>query len=134
VHDTDCPAIERHQMIGYITLGSDDPHGAAPFYDAVFGALGGTRSHTTETLAAWDFGPLRPQVMLTVPFEGAAASGNGSMVALMAPDPETVDRVHALALNQGAADEGAPGPRGPDFYAGYFRTPDGHKMNLFAVG
>ncbi|MEL6878055.1 MAG: VOC family protein, partial [Pseudomonadota bacterium] len=36
--------------------------------------------------------------------------------------------------NKGGSDEGAPGPRGDDgFYAGYFRDPDGNKLNVFCM-
>ncbi len=44
-----------------------------------------------------------------------------------------------IALANGGTDEGAPGPRGePDangmvFYAGYFRDPDGNKLNAFLM-
>lgn len=45
-----------------------------------------------------------------------------------------VDRLHAKALELGATDEGAPGPRGDGgFYAGYFRDPDGNKLNAFCM-
>lgn len=122
-------------MIGYITLGSNDPATHAAFFDAVLGALGGERSHSTPTLAAWSFGPKRPLLMLTLPFDReTATSGNGTMVALMAEDRETVDKVHALALSSGGSDEGAPGPRGTGFYAGYFRDPAGNKFNIFVMG
>jgi predicted lactoylglutathione lyase len=37
-------------------------------------------------------------------------------------------------MAQGGSDEGAPGPRGEDgFYAGYFRDPDGNKLNAFCM-
>ncbi len=52
------------------------------------------------------------------------------MVALVAKDRAQVDTVHALALELGAVDEGAPGPRGRTFYGGYFRDPDGNKFNV----
>ncbi len=46
-----------------------------------------------------------------------------------------MDRLHALALAHGGTDEGAPGPRGDGgFYAGYFRDPDGNKLNAFTMG
>ena len=42
------------------------------------------------------------------------------------------DAMQAKALSLGAADEGAPGPRGiPGFYAAYFRDLDGNKLNYF---
>ena len=57
------------------------------------------------------------------------------MVALAAKDRAQVDRIYNLALSMGAKDEGAPGPRGDDgFYAGYFRDPDGNKLNAFVMG
>jgi predicted lactoylglutathione lyase len=38
-------------------------------------------------------------------------------------------------MQNGAKDEGAPGPRGGGgFYAAYFRDPDGNKLNAFVMG
>jgi predicted lactoylglutathione lyase len=37
------------------------------------------------------------------------------------------------AIELGAQDEGAAGPRGTGFYAGYFRDPDGNKLNVFCM-
>ena len=70
-----------------------------------------------------------------MPFDGEAATvGNGVMVALEAKSPEQVDAIYATAMAQGGTDEGAPGPRGNDgFYAGYFRDPDGNKLNAFCM-
>ena len=59
--------------------------------------------------------------------------GNGVMVALQCPTADDVDRVYAKALALGAKDEGKAGPRGEDFYAGYFRDPDGNKLNVFCM-
>ncbi|HAH10423.1 MAG TPA: glyoxalase, partial [Alphaproteobacteria bacterium] len=56
---------------------------------------------------------------------------NGVMVAFQCASPEQVDRVYAKAMALGARDEGKAGPRGDDFYAGYFRDPDGNKLNAF---
>lgn len=44
-----------------------------------------------------------------------------------------VDRLHAVALANGGADEGAPGERFPGFYAAYFRDLDGNKLNAFVM-
>ena len=62
------------------------------------------------------------------------AVGNGVMVALEASSPAQVDALHRKALQLGAKDEGAPGPRGEGFYAGYFRDLDGNKLNFFTMG
>ncbi len=43
-----------------------------------------------------------------------------------------MDALHRKALELGATDEGAAGPRGiPGFYAGYFRDLDGNKLNFY---
>ena len=60
--------------------------------------------------------------------------GNGVMVALQVDSTAKVDALHHKALQLGAKDEGAAGPRGKGFYAGYFRDPDGKELNFFAMG
>jgi predicted lactoylglutathione lyase len=45
-----------------------------------------------------------------------------------------VDAIYKKALELGGKDEGAPGPRGDGFYAGYFRDLDGNKLNAFFIG
>ena len=71
---------------------------------------------------------------LTKPFDGNAATvGNGVMVALEAKDQAQVQRLYDIALANGGTDEGAPGDRGGGFYAGYFRDPDGNKLNAFVM-
>jgi predicted lactoylglutathione lyase len=56
------------------------------------------------------------------------------MVALEAKSTAQVDELHRQAIALGAVDEGAPGPRGDGFYAGYFRDLDGNKLNFFYTG
>jgi predicted lactoylglutathione lyase len=63
-----------------------------------------------------------------------ATVGNGVMVALAVDSRATVDRVHRKALELGGTDEGPAGPRGDDFYAGYFRDLDGNKLSVFCMG
>ena len=54
------------------------------------------------------------------------------MVALQVDSAAKVDALYKRALELGATDEGASGPRGiPGFYAGYFRDPDGNKLNFY---
>ena len=53
------------------------------------------------------------------------------MSALAADTRVLVDRCHALALELGGIDEGAPGLRTqyhPNFYGAYFRDLDGNKL------
>ena len=86
-----------------------------------------------ERLVVWQTGPDKPALGLFKPFDGQPATvGNGVMVALQVDSAATVDALHRKALELGATDEGAAGPRGiPGFYAGYFRDPDGNKLNFY---
>ena len=124
-------------MIGYMTLGTNDLPRAAQFYDAVLGALGAKRMMETDTFIAWGEAGGGAGLGLTKPFDGKpATAGNGVMAALACERPAQVDEIYKLALSLGAKDEGAAGPRPgpPNFYAGYFRDPDGNKLNAYVMG
>lgn len=121
-------------MIGYVTLGTNDLARAAKFYDALLGELGASRFMEFEKFIAWAVSPTQPGLALTHPHDGNPATvGNGVMVALAVKDPAQVDRMYAKALELGATDEGPAGPRGDNFYAGYFRDLDGNKLNFFCM-
>lgn len=122
-------------MIGYVTLGTSDLARAAKFYDAIAKELGVGRFMEMETFIAWGAPGGGAGIGLTKPYDGKAATvGNGVMVALAAKDKAQVDRIYNLAMSMGATDEGKPGPRSDTFYAGYFRDPDGNKLNAFVMG
>ncbi len=122
-------------MIGYVTLGTNDLQRAAAFYDALLGELGAKRAMEMESFIAWSTAPNTPMVAVIKPFDGKAATvGNGVMVAIMVDSKEKVQALHTKALALGGKDEGAPGPRGDGFYAGYFRDLDGNKLNAFFLG
>src|SRR4029077_17473951 len=122
-------------MSGYVTLGTNDLPRAARFYDAIAKELGVGRMMETERYIAWGAPGGGAGIGLTLPFDGKPATvGNGVMVALEAKDKAQVDRIHQLALSLGGKDEGAPGARGKEFYAAYFRDLDGNKLNVFVMG
>jgi catechol 2,3-dioxygenase-like lactoylglutathione lyase family enzyme len=119
-------------MIGYVTLGTNDIDRAAAFYDALLAEIGAGRFMEDERFIAWGVSPSQPSLGVIKPFDGQPASvGNGTMVALVVDSHEKVDRLYAKAIALGAQDEGPVGPRGPTFYAGYFRDPDGNKLNVY---
>lgn len=121
-------------MIGYVTLGTNDLERGAKFYDALAKELGTGRMMEWPGAIAWGAPGGAAGIGLTKPFDGNAASvGNGVMVALEASSKDQVDRLHALALENGGTCEGPPGPRGDSFYAAYFRDPDGNKLNAFLM-
>ena len=122
-------------MIGYTTLGTNDLARAARFYDALLADLGTKRAMEMPTFIAWATAPNTPMVAVITPYDGKPATvGNGVMVALAASSKAQVDAIHRKALELGGKDEGAPGPRGGGFYAGYFRDLDGNKLNAFFMG
>jgi catechol 2,3-dioxygenase-like lactoylglutathione lyase family enzyme len=123
-------------LIGYATLGTNDLARAASFYDRLLGELGAKRLMESDRFIFWSASPDRPALALAKPHDGKPATvGNGNMVALIVKEPMQVDRLHALALELGGTDEGAPGPRGGGgFYGGYFRDLDGNKLNFFCMG
>lgn len=122
-------------MIAYTTIGTNDLTRCRAFYDALLAELGGKRAMDIPRVSLWAGADGTPFFGAAEPADGHDAScGNGNMIALGAESPEQVDHLHAKALELGATDEGAPGPRQNGdlkFYAGYFRDPDGNKLNFF---
>jgi catechol 2,3-dioxygenase-like lactoylglutathione lyase family enzyme len=119
-------------MIGYVTLGTNNLPRAAAFYDALLGEIGAKRMMENDDFVAWSVQPHLPGLGITKPYDKKAATvGNGVMVALAVDSAAKVDALHRKAMQLGAKDEGAPGKRSEDFYAGYFRDLDGNKLNFF---
>jgi catechol 2,3-dioxygenase-like lactoylglutathione lyase family enzyme len=128
---------KENEMVGYVTLGTNDIDRAAAFYDALLAEVGASRFMDLGNFIGWAVDPVAPAPALCVtkPYdEKAATVGNGVMVALMMDSREKVDALYKKAIELGATDEGPPGPRGDAFYAGYFRDLDGNKLNAFVMG
>ena len=124
-------------MIAYTIVGTNDLEKSAAFYDALLAEIGGKRAMELNDIILYAGAEGTPFFCIAKPVNGEPATvGNGSMVSFGANGPAEVDRLHARALALGATDEGAPGPRTNktlDFYAGYFRDPDGNKLNFFCL-
>jgi len=121
-------------MIGYLTLGTNDLARAAKFYDALLAEVGAKRWMESDRHVAWTADPGKTGLSVCKPFDGKpATAGNGTMVALAAGSTAQVDAIYKKAMELGAKDEGAPGPRGPGYYGAYFRDLDGNKLNAFFI-
>ena len=121
-------------MIGYVTLGTNDLARAALFYDELLSVIGARRFMETDSFIAWSASQDGPGLSVTKPYDGKAATvGNGVMVAFVVSSRDKVDALYKKAIQLGGKDEGAPGPRGEGFYAGYFRDLDGNKLNAFCT-
>lgn len=122
-------------MIGYVLLGTNDLPRAARFYDELFATIGVKRMFETDRAIAWGTSFAAPSLGVCKPYDGKAASfGNGTMIALVQTSKENVAALHKKALELGGKDEGAPGPRGENFYGAYFRDLDGNKLCAFIMG
>lgn len=127
-------------MIGYVTIGTNDPARSAAFYNAAFQPLG--YSKTFEGGGWVGYGPggekAGLEVYLATPENGQPASlGNGSMLAFKAESRAAVEAFHAAAVANGGSDEGAPGVRGetdPPFFGAYVRDPEGNKLCAYFKG
>jgi len=122
-------------VISHVYIGINNfPQGFA-FYEAIMRELGLLLKfkEPENAWAGW-VSPhaARPLFVIGSPYNGQAASvGNGQMIALLSPDRNTVDRVHATALRLGGSCEGKPELRPhyhPDYYGAYFRDPEGNKL------
>lgn len=122
-------------MLGYVTLGTNNLAKSAEFFDKLFAPLGAKRLLDLPRGVFWGTDFSRGFMGVMTPYDGqGAACGNGTMVALAASSREQVDQMYQHALSLGCTCEGGPGERMPGFYAAYFRTPDGYKMNFFKLG
>lgn len=123
-------------MIDHLTILVSDLQRSLDFYLAALGPLGyGLVMELT-----------REQIP-DLPFERCAGLGVGGKpdfwvrpseapiapthVAFAAPDRAAVDAFHRAALEAGATDNGAPGPRPhyhPGYYGGFVLDPDGYNV------
>ena len=122
-------------MIAYTTLGTNDIEKSGAFYDALFATAGIGRLWDSDAFIGYGIDMKKPMFGVSKPYNGeAATAGNGTMIAIALEKPEQVDAMHAKALELGAVNEGDAGPRGETgFYCGYFRDPDGNKLNAFCM-
>jgi catechol 2,3-dioxygenase-like lactoylglutathione lyase family enzyme len=122
-------------MSGYVTIGTSDLARAGAFYDALRAEIDAKRLMDYGRGYSYGVSMDQPSLGIVRPFDGKPATvGNGVMVAIGVDSRATVDRVHRKALELRGRDEGAAGPRGGEFYAGYFRDLDGNKLSVFCTG
>jgi catechol 2,3-dioxygenase-like lactoylglutathione lyase family enzyme len=122
-------------MISHVTIGITNFERAFAFYSALMASLGHVLkfSEAENGWAGWKSKDAdRPLFIIGKPYNGeAATSGNGQMIALLAPSRKAVTDCHAAALAHGGVCEGPPGLRPqyhPNYFGAYFRDPDGNKL------
>lgn len=99
-------------MISHVTLGTNDLDRAAAFYEPIMSVLGNPRVpfERSDPFIMWRRpGDDRPLVALTRPFNGEPHDpGNGQMLALLAPDRESVDAGHVCGRSGRRGSQGTP--------------------------
>lgn len=121
-------------MIGYTMVGTRSLERSLRFYDPLFAEMGLDQCWRDSQSAAWGdkSDETVPRFFTGYPFNGKEAGvGNGGMTAFLSAEATAVDRLYAIALQNGGSDEGEPGFRpqySDSFYAAYVRDPDGNKL------
>jgi catechol 2,3-dioxygenase-like lactoylglutathione lyase family enzyme len=119
-------------MIDHTGIFVTDPVKSTPFYDAVFGALGGGPLMTvppeyTGGKLYVGYGREKPDFWLVQ----AEEAGPGRHTAFSARNRAEVDAFYTAAMAAGGRDNGAPGLR-PHYHASYYAAfvydPDGNNI------
>ena len=123
------------KAIGFVMVGTYDLEKSSKLYDAILVHLDMKRITVTERYIGYGYSEDDgAKFYITKPHNKENANaGNGTMVALAAESKEAVDKFHKTALENGAADEGAPGLRSDGNYYGYVRDYDGNKITARCV-
>ena len=118
------------KVIGFVMVGTNDLEKSSKLYDAILAHLGMKRVTITERYIGYGYSEDDgAKFYITKPHNKENATfGNGTMVALGAESKEAVDKFHKAALENGAVNEGDPGPRSDGNYYGYVRDLDGNKI------
>lgn len=121
---------DNPSIMSHVSIGTDDLDRATAFYDKVMATLGCRRVEQFPGAVA--YGKAYPEFWVQKPIDGYPAStGNGTHFGFFASSKDMVHAFHAAALEAGATDHGAPGPRphyGPQYYGCFVRDLDGHKI------
>ncbi len=121
---------ENPSCIHHVSIGTNDFNRAVAFYEKVLAAVGCHKVMEFGEAAA--FGKKFPEFWVQTPQNGEPANvANGVHVSFVASSPEQVKAFYEAAIEAGATDEGAPGPRpdyGEPYYGGFVRDLDGHKI------
>ena len=124
----------KGQMIGYVTVGTNDLERAKQFYDNLFEVLGARSFFANERIVFWTVKDGASSFAIAKPYDEKEASvGNGNMVAIHVDSREQVDAIYSKAMELGATDEGPPGERIPTFYGAYIRDLDGNKLVFYKM-
>ena len=117
-------------MIDHISIAVRDLAASAALYERVLAPLGLTKLVTRERTVG--FGKRYPEFWLNLRENLPPVPADaGVHICLRAPDDAAVRAFHALALEQGCGDAGAPGPRQAaitTYFGAFIYDRDGNKV------
>jgi catechol 2,3-dioxygenase-like lactoylglutathione lyase family enzyme len=119
-------------MYSHMMVGSNDIQRSKTFYDALFGATGGSPAFV-DPKGRLVYMHRDNIFIVTRPIDGAPATkANGLTIGFSMENPDEADAWHAAGVGAGGtAIEDPPGWREGSFgrlYLAYLRDPDGHKL------
>ena len=120
-------------MIGYVMVGTNDIKQSLKLYDKILPFAGMKKIESTSDYVGYASifsDDEKITFYITKPFNGKNATfGNGSMIAFLCQEKQSVDSFYRIGLLNGAKDEGAPGFRpGYKNYFSYLRDFDENKI------
>lgn len=129
-------------MFAFITLGTNDLSLSSNFYDKILECLDIFKIINEEMYVGYakknNFDLIKQgkseliEFYLIKPYnQKKATNGNGTMIVFEAKTKHIVDQFHQVALNNGATNEGLPGPRHDQHYYAYIRDLEGNKICVF---
>lgn len=96
-------------MIDHVSIGVSDLAASTAFYDRILAPLGYTRLVTREKTVG--YGKKYPEIWLNHRPGLSLPPDSGTHICLRARGPEPIQEFYRLAMELGAEDDGAPGPR-----------------------
>ena len=121
---------ENPSIMNHVSIAVSDFDRSTSFYDAVLATIGARRIVEGFAVA---YGKFFPEFWVhNGAFDGGKAeTANGVHFAFFANSAEEVQAFYDKAIELGATDDGAPGPRpqyGEPYYGCFVKDPDGHKI------
>ena len=120
-------------MLSGVCIGTNDLEAASAFYDKIMATIGMKRTVNEPNEIGYAGSDGKTTFFVLTPYnEKPACVGNGSQVMFYAADEAGVKAFHAMVLQCGGTDDGAPGPRNYDlgYYGAYARDLDGNKLHV----
>jgi catechol 2,3-dioxygenase-like lactoylglutathione lyase family enzyme len=122
-------------VISHVSLGTNDYPRAKAFYDAVLATL--QIRCVMDFPGAAGYGRAFPEFWIQLPHDGGRANvGNGVHISFLANSIDEVNAFHAMAVELGGKDDGAPGLRpeyGAEYYGAFVRDLDGNKIEAMLL-